>query len=169
MKNQGYSLIEILIGLALFALVAVVVNMLLFSSLKSGRKAAAITSARTEGGYVLNAILTTIKYARSIESCTQDAIRVINQDGQTLTYRWKTDTDPDSMASESGSLVSSLTSSRVAVSQPAECPGGIFSCSGGESVVVCFAVDNAGGTDTSDKAGAGEGIIFKGQATLRNE
>jgi len=167
-KKQGFSLVEILIGMGLLALVAVTVNGLLFSALRGSRKAEAIAVVKTEGSYALNAMLGMIKYAQSITACPGDgnSVSLVAQDGQALSFKWETATVPNSMASSSSTATTNLTSSRVTVSRPISCPR-VFDCAGGtRTVKICFAVESANATDVTERAGS-SGLVFTSQATLR--
>ena len=171
MKKPGFSLAELIVGLGLFAVVSVTTNILLFSSLRGSRKAAAVAAVRSEGSYALNSMVGMIRYAQRINGCTSTSVSLVAPDGSDLVYQLDTETSPNTIASVS-SRQSNLTSSRVEVSVPdtAPCGGNLFDCPGERLVKICFAVQTPGGADLggTDKAGSGEGIIFQSQISLRN-
>jgi len=170
--KKGISLVELIIGMGLFALVSVTANTLLFGSLRSSRKALVVSEVKNEGAYALNAMVAQIRYAKSLISCSNSDIQLIAQDGLPLRYLFDTAPLVDRIASISAmpplyNRSEALTSTKIAVSTTG-CPGArMFTCPpvGQKTVGICFSAESATATGPSDRAG---NIMFQSQATLRN-
>lgn len=178
MNKRGFTLIEILIGLALVSMVFLVAATVLFSSFKSSRKTSAVAMAKAEGAYVIRLVSDMIKFAPKV-TCSADYLRiqVDRKDLSSGVYLFDNTVTPTNISYKSGTLDGydgvvdlDLTSNKVIVSL-AECGGKMFDCTDqNRTVSICFAIDNAAGADVSDKAlGTGGGIVFKTQVTLVNE
>lgn len=158
--KKAFSLVEMLVGLGLFAILGTVTAVMLLSALRGARKAAAINVAKNEGQYALNAIAQTTRFARLAECLA----------GPTLTLT-RTDDTAVSYSLTGGRLTTgggNLTSSKVTVT---ECSSGIFVCNG-RTVQICFNIDAAGAADVTESAEespvAGSGIMFNTTVVLRN-
>lgn len=178
MRRKGFSLIEILLGMALFAMVMSAAMSVLFTSLKSSRKAAAVTSAKAEGAYALRAMESMIRFATDIECVDSNTIKV---------YRVKDEEEnrqdvivyellSNRVASRSANLASTpiptsapryLTTTDMTVSAAACLGSAMFTCSG-DAVAICFEINNVEGMDLTDKAGVGGGLKFQTWVTARN-
>jgi prepilin-type N-terminal cleavage/methylation domain-containing protein len=162
MKKKGFSLMEVLLGLALFSMAMSTATVVMYSSLRSSRKAAAIAMAKAEGAYALSAMESMIKFATDV-NCPAGGQRVdvtrLNP-GPKIAYTF------DSGNHRIASNGAALTSNKVSVSS---C-GTTFSCAG-KTVEICFEIDNAGGIDVTESAGefGGGGIRFHSWATSRNQ
>lgn len=74
MKNKGFSLIEILVVLSIFAVIAVIANQVFFSTLRGGSKSEATTLVKQEGNYTLSVIERGLQSAQSVTTaCTDPA------------------------------------------------------------------------------------------------
>lgn len=154
---------ELLVGFALLAVLLGTANVLLFSALRSARKAGAVGVAKAEGSYAINAMVQKVKYASSI-SCNGGAdsnrLNVVRTNGESFYYQFAA----AQIASRAGALVDNLTSTGVVVSL---CPDGrpVFRCDPtGSLVTICFAADVAG-APIQGETGA---VTFQTQAVLRN-
>src|SRR3989344_7709078 len=165
LRRQGFSLVEILVGFALIAVLLGTANVLLFSALRSARKASAAGIAKAEGAYALNAMAGTIKYARSIEACGANSVTLRRVKGHRVTYSLA----GTGIASASADLpvpgLINLTSSRVVISTTG-CAGGMFPACvpGSTGLTICFAADVAG----ISQAGESGAVNFQTQVGLRN-
>jgi prepilin-type N-terminal cleavage/methylation domain-containing protein len=160
MKKQGFSLIEILVGVGLFSVLTVIVTTLMISSIRTSRKAAAVAVAKNEGAYALRAMEEQIRYAADV-NCTAGGNSIdLHKIGTNQLITYSLDTSSHQIASSS----SHLTSGDVTVDQGG-CPY-IFDCTP-NSVSICFTVDNANGMDVTDKAGI-NGIMFQSLVKLLN-
>lgn len=177
MKNAkgGFTLVELLLGIALFAVVFSAAGVVLFSSLRSSRKAAAVNVAKSEGAYALRAMSDMIRYAEAVQChATNLRLQVTRTNRNQLVYRFDSASTPDKIASASGTFTSSgttidLTSENVNVTIPADCGGAMFTCApNNRSVSICFMVDNVAGVDVTDRAMGTEGILFRTQVSVLN-
>ncbi len=153
--KRAFSLVEMLVGLGLFAILGTVTAVMLLSAMRGARKAAAINLAKNEGQYALNAMAQTTRFAKSA-ACTTTTLTLTKTDDTTVDYSLAGGT----IASGSANL----TSQQVAVTVPLTCPGGgMFTCSG-RTVQICFNIDSATALDVTETAG----ILFKTSVVLRN-
>ncbi len=67
--SKAFTLLETILSIAVFALLAVTVSTILLRVLKGVQKSAAISSVRTEGAFVAEAMAKTIRYAVDVSSC----------------------------------------------------------------------------------------------------
>lgn len=161
--KRGFSLLELLMGIGLMAILLLSANVLLFTSFKSARKAAAITIANSEGAYALKSMEQLIKYSRSATCNSSTRLTVSTLTNQSVIY----ELSAAKIASTSGTT-RNLTTSRVRVTA---CSGTMFTCSAdGRTVSICYFVENVNGTDVTTLAGAvsGDGVQFKTQVAMRN-
>ncbi len=165
--NKGFSLIEVLVALALFAILGVTANLLLFTSLRGAKKAAAVSIAKAEGAYAIDAMTQMIRFSGSISCLSSTSLRVVRRGTLgTITYSLDTTTTPDRIASVSAVPVAtwSLTSPQVSVSS---CAGGMFTCSAANDAVrICFVADSASGV--SGDVESGGVVTFQTSVSLRN-
>lgn len=158
--KKGFSLVEMLVGLGLFAILGTVSTVMLLSAMRGARKAAAINIVKNEGQYALNAITQTARFARLAECTAGPTLTLTRADDTTAVY------------SLTGEVITggggNLTSTKVTVT---ECAGGMFACNG-RTVQVCFNIDTAGAADVTESVeevpAAGSGIMFKTSVVLRN-
>lgn len=166
MKKTGFTLLEVLLGIGLTAVLLTSVNILLSTTLSSSRKASVMNVVKSEGAYALDAMSIYTKYSMSA-SCGANTLTVTKVDGEdadllddVVTYFF----DGDGIASQSAFGTSALTSNRVLVSA---CPGlgSLYACSAdNRSVSICFVVRPATSSDISDTDMA----TFETVVTLRN-
>ncbi len=168
--KKGYTLVEILMGIALFAAIFTVSGVVLFSTFKSSRKAAAVAQAKSEGAYAMRSMSDMIRYAESVTCQSASQITINRPNLDRVIFSYVTTSNPDKIASASGAMVSDVTSSKVAISVPAvECGGSIFDCSDqNRTVKICFQIDKYGGIDVTDITMGTKGILFKTQVTIVN-
>lgn len=113
MKNsQGFTLIEMLVVVALIALLMVGVTNLMLATLRGGGKANAISTVRENGGVALERMERHIRYARVVACSENSSIKVANiSTGEELTYAHNagsgsiTEGYPGSITSITGSSV----------------------------------------------------------------
>jgi prepilin-type N-terminal cleavage/methylation domain-containing protein len=175
--KKGFSLIEILIGAALFAIVFSTAGVVIFSTLRGSRKTIAVTTAKSEGEYALSVMTDDIKFADKVTcDATGMKLQVDKSSSDRLVYSFDSSVSPDKIKWVSGTLVSpgpitaDLTSEKIVVTIPAaDCTGVMFVCDAAQNAVkICFAAGNASGTDTSDLVNSVNGIVFKTSVTLIN-
>lgn len=150
--KKAFSLIEILVGLGLFALLGIVTAMMLLSSARGARKAAAVNIAKNEGQYALNAMSQVIRFGKQAVCNSGINLDLTKTDDTVVNYNLT-----------GGKIVSgpaNLTSQKVAVTG---CGGTVFTCSG-RNVTICFNIDAASPADVTETAG----ILFRTTVVLRN-
>jgi type II secretory pathway pseudopilin PulG len=169
MNKPGFSLIEILMGFALVAIVFGIGGAALFSTLTSSRKAAAIALAKTEGQFAMRSMTDVIQFANgALCQNSNQRLQLTQQDGTTQTIDYVSATNPDKITLTKGGQVIDLTTDRVAVSVSL-CPNGqMFNCVNAREVDICFTVDNASGIDVTDMANDTGGLMFQTGITLTN-
>ena len=170
MKRRGFTLVEILVSMTLFVILAVSVTALVASLLRSARKAAVLGIAKTEGEYALMAMAEMVRYAGEVVCSAADAggqtLEVTKQNGDIINYRYYLTPLPR-ISSESGALATPLNSSRVTLTA---CSGTTaFTCPDPQTVDICFWADVPGGLDVSEKVGVSSGIQFQTKVVLRNK
>lgn len=167
--KKGFTLIELLVGLGLVGTLMATGVVLLFTSLRTAKKGAAVGQVRSEGAAALNTMSQRIRYAAAI-SCNQpDAhnLRVYFFDNSYTDYsivggQWAAKT---TLVNGTTSTVN-LTSTGVTVSGCSVYP---FSCNSSppikpSSVSVCFVVANVSGTDVTNTGS----VTFRSEVSLRN-
>jgi len=170
---KGFTLVEVLVGVGLFSLLAVTMTTLVTALLKSARKAEAVTLVKGEGEYALSAMVNMVRFS-SLPVCSTagggKSLTVQKRDS--ISYRYYATPSPNypqHLSSESGTMVTPLTSNRVVMTECGVIP--IFTCAADESWVdICFWLDSAVGIDSSEKAGAvgTAGMQFRTRVFLRN-
>lgn len=83
--KKGFSLIETLVVVALFAFIGIVVSQSTAVSLTGSRKAEASTRVRENLNSALGVIERQLRSAKSISSCTNTRVDFINEDGASST------------------------------------------------------------------------------------
>jgi prepilin-type N-terminal cleavage/methylation domain-containing protein len=178
MRRKGFSLIEILLGMALFAMVMSAAMSVLYSSLKSSRKAAAVTSAKAEGAYALRAMESMIRFATDIECINNNTVKVyrVKEEGEEIQDVIVYELLSNRIASRSANTAETpiptsppryLTSTNMTVTTTTCLSAAMFTCSG-DAVAICFEINNVEGMDLTDKAGVGGGLKFQTWVTARN-
>ena len=84
--NKGFTLIETVVAVGIFALLSVIGSTLLFGILRGSKKAAAVVAVRTEGANILNGITQTLRFADEISVCNGTTIVFRPQIGGDITY-----------------------------------------------------------------------------------
>lgn len=154
MKKNGFTLIEILVVIGIFGILAVIGTSMFFSILKGSTKTRVLAEVKQNGNYAISVMGRMIRNAKSIESCPGSSITIENQDRDSTTF------------SCSGGRVASnsayLTSDKVAVTN---CTN-VFTCNLGVSpnvVTIDFTLSQAMGTRAEETAQ----VDFKTTVSLR--
>ena len=109
-SNTGFSLIEILIVIAIFSVIALVITQTLFTTLKGASKQDGSAVIKQEGNYVIAAMERAIHNSTSITTCT--AQRLDYRDADARAGAFICDTTAGTVASGSAAPVI-ITSTRV--------------------------------------------------------
>lgn len=173
MKRTGFSLIEIIVGMALMSLLFLLVGSVLPTIFKSSRKAAAINIAKSEGAYSLKTIVNTVKFAKNIV-CSSDYLMLEVNKANLDQGVYSFDSANDAILFTDGTIANPgsdeffLTSDRVNVNLTG-CSNKMFECtSQNKSVTICFGINNVDGLDVTDSAANSNGILFRTQVVLTN-
>ncbi len=105
---KGFTLIEVVVALGIFTVLAVVSSTLMFSILRGAKKAAAVAAVRTEGEYAMDALTSHLRFARQINSCSASQISFTSVDNTSITFSCQLDptTKTNYLADSSGRLTS---------------------------------------------------------------
>ncbi len=163
--KKGFSLIELLIGIGLIAVIIGTANVFLFSLVRSAKKAEASGVTKAEGSYAMTAMTQVIKFSRKINcigTMPEFDLQITRLNNEMVTYKLL----GTKIASISGTpaINQALTSDAVTV---AKCTNGtpMFSCDTDlKSVNICFIVSKAGSANIEDMASN----KFENTVTVRN-
>lgn len=86
--RQGFTLIEILIVVGVFSILALTASMTFFNLLKSSTKSRTTILVKQNGDYAMGVMTRMIRNARKLESCvsSSDHITIRNPDGYPTTF-----------------------------------------------------------------------------------
>ena len=150
--ERGFTLIETVVAVGIFAMLSVIGSTLLFGILRGSKKAAAIVAIRTEGSNIIDGLTQTIRFAKEIMVCNGTSIVFRPQIGGDVNY--------SCIGSNIASGSANLNSSGVTVLSCAiDCPlpTGTTDIRKAKYVNVSFTLK-----------GAQAEIPFKSQVVLRN-
>lgn len=167
--RTGFTLIEVVVAVGVFALLAVIGSSLLFNILRGSKKAAAISSIRSEGAVVMDALNSHLRFARSIDACSSSSVQVTTVNDNTLTFACLADAANGLNYIASGSA--RLTTPVVTVTN---C--NVFTCCSGadctapytdklNKVKINFILSRKGAVMTEDTAS----MVFSSEVGLRNQ
>jgi len=108
-SNFGYSLIEVLISLAVLSITVIIGFGFLFSSLSGSNKAEVTKLVRQNGNYALSVMEGMIRTAKSVEGCENNQLDFVAQDGYSTFFYLNNN------KIASGSSTTYLTSNSVSV------------------------------------------------------
>ncbi len=180
-KNiPAFSLIEIVIGIGLFAMLMVTVNVALIDSFKSSRRVEAANGVKNDAALIMSRISKDIEFSTDIPGCT--ATTPLSSNTLTLdrskldpvtqlitvtrvTYALNPVAKNITMSINGGSATV-ISSTKVKYDNRMDCPT-FFVCTG-DFVTVCMGADVVAGTDATDVANAAGGMKFYNQIIRRN-
>ncbi|MEK7521381.1 MAG: prepilin-type N-terminal cleavage/methylation domain-containing protein [Patescibacteria group bacterium] len=84
--NRGFTLIEILVVISIFAIILLIANQILFSAFRGSSKAEATTRVKREGERVFGLMERSIRNSRAIISCNSSQITYQDQYGVTASF-----------------------------------------------------------------------------------
>jgi prepilin-type N-terminal cleavage/methylation domain-containing protein len=113
--KKGISLIEVLIVIAIFAVLGVLTTRIIVLSLRGSNKSDSLVKVRENLDYALSVMERNIRNADSITSCTPDKRQITYRDENGLVGSYSCDLTSGSVASGSGALAQKLTSDTVRV------------------------------------------------------
>lgn len=115
---KGFSLIELLVVISIFSILAVVVTQVITTSLRSSTKSRSIIQVRENVNFAQSIIERKIRSARSVVCSSPQQLDFVDEDG--VTESFFCDANGNFIAYNS----SRLTSSDISV----DCSGVVFSC-----------------------------------------
>lgn len=158
---KGFTLIETVLAVGVFAIVSVASGWLLFSTLRGAKKAAAVMAVRSQGANAIGTMTQLLRYAVDVTSCSGSQLAFTAIDGSQGVFSCQTDVDGNKyLASGSGRL----TSVQVAI---VDCQT-VFTCQPAagavSSVAINFSLKRANASYTDETSL----INFESQVGLRN-
>lgn len=82
-SSEGFSLIEILIVLAVFTVLAILVTQVIFRSIRGSKKSESLSHVRDNLDYALNSMEKNLRNAKEITNCTASTITYTDVFGNT--------------------------------------------------------------------------------------
>lgn len=127
---QGFSLLEVLVVLTVFSLIAIIATQSIILTLRGARKSEATTKVRQNVDYALSVIERTLHSAKSVTCPNPDpsVINFVNADGVASSFSCITAGSDKYMASGSARLTGSdiqVTSCSLSCSSPAGSPSSV--------------------------------------------
>lgn len=154
--KRGFTLIEAVLAVGVFALLAVSGALLLFSTLRGAKKAAAASEVRNQGASTMEAMTQLLRYAKkNTTTCTGNSVSFTSIDGSSGSFSCVI-TSPSHLASGSAWL----TSTKVKL-VTGSCA---ITCPTANRVLIKFSLAPASATFTDESAR----INFESQVELRN-
>lgn len=108
--TQGFSLLEILVVITVFSILAILTTQAILLTLKGSKKSESLTKVRVNIDYSLAIIERNIRNAESIVECPNSDTSIISyldENGVLTSFSCASDTDGGYIASASGRLTSS--------------------------------------------------------------
>lgn len=161
-RKRGFTLVELLVVMTLFALLLLVINQILFSTFKGASKTEATNKVKREGERVMAVMERSMRNARSIYSCTSTQIAYQDQYGTLGSFGCS------NVGSGSGYIASgsaSLTSNDVDVTS---CAIACENINGSVKAVIITASFAAKGTATSLRSEEQGNVSLQSRIILRN-
>jgi len=164
--NSGFSLIEMLVVLFVFAILAIVMTQTLALSLRGSRKSESSSNTRENVQYALNVIDRVLRNARSLtcpSSTPTNRIDYTDEYGNSAYFQCISGTDS---YIASNSATQRLTSDKIKISNCAT----VFSCKDGKSINIPDSLDiSITATDATNGTGAeGSSVSLSTKILLRN-
>jgi prepilin-type N-terminal cleavage/methylation domain-containing protein len=155
--RKGYTLVEILVVIGIFAIVAVMGTMMFFYILKGAAKTRALAEVKQNGDYALGAMTRLIRNAKTLESWNDHRIILTDQNGESITF--------ECVNGEIASASASLISETVEVEDCTD----MFAVEEGtaltpDKVTISFTLRQAGAGRPEEKAE----VDFKTTVLMRN-
>ncbi|MDO8452526.1 MAG: type II secretion system protein [bacterium] len=110
--KKGFSLIEVLIVIAIFSIIALVISQTLFTILKGSAKQEVSATIKQEGNYIIAAMERAIHNSKSITACGSGRIDYMDADARPGSF--VCDTTAGTVASGSATPIV-ITGTRVSV------------------------------------------------------
>jgi len=165
---RGFTLIEVMVALAIFSLIAVLVTNMLFAILRATTKTEALKEVRQNGELALTVIEQYVRSAQSIVTCTAglDTISVVNADTTVTTIAVSEDPPGSGIrkihADTNGTLLN-MTGSMVTVDTTEDL---LFNCDEATDLVeISFRLSHVSATTRQEERASS---LFRSVVKLRN-
>ena len=99
---KAFTLVETVVAVGIFAILATIGSLLLFGALRGSKKASAISLVRTEGVFAMEGMTSMLRFAQEISSCTATSITFTSLSGDNIVFSC----DNGTIASNSANLTS---------------------------------------------------------------
>lgn len=175
-KGAGFTLLEMVVSLAIIALVALVLSQVFVATLRTNTKTELLKDVKQNGELAIESMVRMLQHAQSVTStCSEtgtsaSSVTFVNPDGGTTTLGCVLDGTVTRLASTSAEGAVYLTSDDVTMGG-ASCLGATlrFTCFGGtgvpSSVTISFQLAQSG---TPGQAFESSSESFQTTATMRN-
>jgi prepilin-type N-terminal cleavage/methylation domain-containing protein len=161
---KGFSLIEMLIAIALFAIVAVITTQSLAASLKNSQKSEALSRARENADYAVSTMDRLLRNAQKITSCSSTVLTYNDEYGGLTTLSCESMSGQGYIASGSANI--RLTSTEVDVNE--NCTGTVFNCPGVPAGVPQTVIITVKVSDANLTGAEGAVVTSQTKINLRN-
>lgn len=88
--KKGFTLIEMLVAVAILGLVVLASTSLFFTALKGKRKTESLVIIKQSGDYALQVMTKKIRNAQDLPSCSSNQINITNPDNSSTTFECET-------------------------------------------------------------------------------
>ncbi len=111
MTKKGFSIIEILVVVGIFATIAVISTQAVVSSLRSARKTEASIQVKENLDYAISVMERKLRNAREITTCAPTFVNYVDSEGNDAIFRCV------NVGGNSGRVVNEITSQRLTSSE----------------------------------------------------
>lgn len=162
-KEEGFTLIEILVVITVFAVLGILISRSIILSLGGVKKSESVVSVKENLNYSENIIIRQLRSANSIVDCgstsNASSISYIDQGGDTTSFSC---IDVGTSAGYIASGSAALTSTSVNVTSCS------FSCTAGDAGSPDVVSMSFAGTDATTSDAKGATVTISSQVSLRN-
>ncbi len=147
--SAGFTLLEMIVSLAIIALVSVVLSQVFIATIRTNTKTELQKDMKQNGELALETIVRMVQSAQNATCTTTQSLTVINPDAGITTFECALDGTTTRLASTSAEGTAFLTSSNASLGGSACSSSSLnFSCSGGtgipSTVTITFTLSQTG-------------------------